>query len=91
MNFFDPLLTSDGTPYAPLRYKAIIEEQVVLSYLTKGGVTYQDSDNMTPYERKIAMDTIKDLLEGQNKAQREAIEQAKLQKQSDIPKSGLHH
>lgn len=59
--------------------------------MTKGGVTYGDSENMTPYERKIALDAIKELLEEQQKAQDQAIEQARLQKQNDVPKSGLHH
>ena len=74
-NFFDPLLTSDGQPYYRARYKNIIQEQVMLGYLTKGGVTYGDTENMTPHERKIALDTIKEVIENQSQAQQAAINQ----------------
>ena len=65
-NSFDPLLTSNGQPYHRVRYKQIIEEQVTLGYLTKGGVSYGDTEQMTPYERKIALDVITDILKQQN-------------------------
>lgn len=82
-------MTSDGQPYHRAKYKEIISEQVILGYLTKGGVTYQESEEMTPYERKIALQTIKDLLEAQNKKQEEAINQAKINKQNRSPKSRM--
>lgn len=90
-NFFDPPLTSDGEPYWRAKYKSIIQDQVVLSYLTKGGVSYGDTENMTPHERKIALDTIKEMIEAQNKAQQEIIDQSKVQKSNSSPKSGLYH
>lgn len=82
-------MTSDGQPYHRAKYKEIISEQVILGYLTKGGVTYQDSEEMTPYERKIALQTIKDLLEAQNRKQEEAINQAKINRQNHSPKSRM--
>lgn len=66
-------MTSNGEPYHRLRYRAIIQEQVMLGYLTKGGITYGDTELMTPHERKIAMDTIKEILEEQNKQRESAI------------------
>lgn len=45
----------------------------MLGYLTKGGITYGDTELMTPHERKIAMDTIKEILEEQNKQRESAI------------------
>ena len=60
----------------------------MLSYLTKGGVTYGDSENMSPYEREIALSTIQEVLEKQHKAQQEQLEAAKSKKNQD-PKSGL--
>lgn len=84
-------MTSDGQPYHRVKYKEIISEQVILGYLTKGGVSYNDSENMTPYERKIALDTIKELLETQNQKQEEAMKQAKLNKQNRSPKSRLNY
>lgn len=44
----------------------------MIGYLSKGGVTYGDTEGMTPHERKIAMDTLKEILEEQHK-QREQI------------------
>ena len=87
LNFFDPLLTSDGQPYHRARYKAIIQEQIMLGYLSKGGVTYGDTEEMTPHERQIAMDTIKEILETQKKQQEEAIANSQ---QAQEPKTLLN-
>ena len=81
-------MTSDGQPYFRARFKSIVEEQVLLGYLTKGGVTYGDTEEMTPHERKIALDTIKELLEAQNKAQENSMKKAQ-GSQSKDPKTGL--
>lgn len=56
-------MTSDGQPFAVAKYKSIVEEQVLLSYLTKGGVSYGDSDNMTPYERGLALKVMQEFLD----------------------------
>lgn len=77
MSFFDPLSTSDGKPFARVRYKEIIAEQVTLGYLTKGGVTYGDTEQMTPNERTLALDAIKKILEAQAEAQEKAIQEAR--------------
>lgn len=82
-------MTSDGQPYHRLRYKQIVEEQVTLGYLTKGGVTYQESEEMTPYERKIALDTITGILNDTAKKREEAIKQAEMSRKNQSPKSGL--
>ena len=42
-----------------------MQEQVYLSYITKGGVSYSDSEMMSPYERKIALEYMCDLFEKQ--------------------------
>lgn len=60
----------------------------MIGYLTQGGVTYGDTEQMTPYERKIALDTIQEVLDHQNKTRQEAVEKAKQSRKSD-PKSGL--
>lgn len=72
-------MTSKGQPFARVRFKEIISEQVTLGYLTKGGVTYGDSENMSPHERKLAIDAIKEILAQQAEAQQKAIENAKNQ------------
>lgn len=59
-------MTSDGQPYAVAKFRAIVQEQVMLGYLTKGGVTFGDSEQMTPYERTIALEVMKEILDKQN-------------------------
>lgn len=86
MSFFDPLLTSDNKPFAPVKYKSIISEQVLISYLSKGGVTYGDTENMTPYERKVAYDTLREIYDEQAKAQKNAIEQARAKREKNESK-----
>lgn len=89
MSFFDPLLTSDGQPYNRLKFKQIVSEQVTIGYLSKGGVSYKDTDQMTPFERKIAYETLKEIYDEQYAAQKKAIEEAKLAKENKSPKSRL--
>lgn len=89
MNFFDPLLTSDGQPFHRVKYKQIVSEQVTLGYLTKGGVSYRDSEEMTPYERKIALDTITEILNEQVSKQNEMIKQAEMNRNNSSPKSRM--
>lgn len=88
MSFFDPLLTSNGKPYYRERFKEIIKEQVTLGYYSKGGVTYGDTEDMTPYERTIAYETIREILDAQNKANEEAIKSAQAQK-NQSPRAGI--
>lgn len=70
VSFFDPLTIDEKKPYAPIRYKAIVQEQIYISYMTKGGVSYSDTEKMTPYERKIATDFIKEMLDAQEEARK---------------------
>ena len=79
-------MTSNGEPYHRLRYKAIIQEQVMLGYLSKGGITYGDTEEMTPHERKIAKDTIMEILEEQSKQREQAMQNAQ---QPKDPKTRL--
>jgi hypothetical protein len=84
-------LTYDGQPYHRLKYRNIIEEQVLIGYLSKGGVSYHDTDIMTPYERRIAKETLEKIVQEQNNQVQESINQAKLNKKNQSPKSGLSH
>lgn len=80
-------MTSDGQPYHRAKYKEIVSEQVTLGYLTKGGVSYQDSEMMTPYERKIALDTMKEIYKSQQEQRDQAFQQMKLDQQNKTPKT----
>lgn len=82
-------MTSDGQPYARVRFKEIVSEQVLLGYLTKGGVPYSTSEEMSPYERKIALDTIRNLLETQAKAEEEKINNLRIAQKNKTPKTRM--
>lgn len=82
-------MTSDGQLYHRAKFKQIISEQVTLGYLTKGGVPYGDSEKMTPYERKIALDIIRDIIDSEVKAKEKAIQDAKIARDNSSPKSRL--
>lgn len=60
-----------------------------MSYLTKGGVPYGDSEDMTPYERKLALDAIKEILSVQAEQQSAEIDKAKMSQANSAPRSGL--
>lgn len=70
-----------------MRFKSIVQEQVVIGYLSKGGVTYSDTERMSPYERKIVLDALKELLDKQNQEIQKHRGQSH-HSQSD-PKTGL--
>ena len=60
----DPQLTSDGRPYAPLRYEQIVEERYQISKHTH--TSYSDLADVTPLERKYLLNFIQRDLEHEN-------------------------
>ena len=60
-NFFDPALTSEGKPYSPERYKQIVKERYLISKHTH--TSYNDTRDITPFERELILTYIKDDLE----------------------------
>ena len=69
MNFFDPLLTSDGKPYGKERFKNIVLERYLISKHTN--TSYGDIGNISPIERAYLLDFIQDDLKQQAEALRE--------------------
>lgn len=69
-------MTSDGRPYCRVRFEQIVEEQVTLGYLTKGGVSYSDTESMTPHERKLALEVVEKIIERQNKVRQEMVDKS---------------
>ena len=57
-NFFDPVLTNDGKPYAPYKYKQIIKERYIIA--KNANTPYVDSGKMTPSERGVILELIAD-------------------------------
>ena len=72
MNFLDPLLTSDGKPYAPTRYAEIVEERYLISKFIH--TSYGDLSEVTPLERKYLLQYIKRDIERENEIKRKAAE-----------------
>lgn len=52
-SFLDPLLTSDGKLYAPLRYKRILQDVYTITRNTN--IDYQSVMNMSVSEREYIM------------------------------------
>lgn len=54
---FDPDIDIDGIPYKHVRYKQIIDEQVAISYSSKG-ISIADTDELCPYDRKLVLESL---------------------------------
>lgn len=71
MNFFDPLLTSDGKPFGQEKFKEIVQERYLISKHTN--TSYADTKDITPTERSLLLNfVVKDL-----EKQRDLIEKTK--------------
>jgi hypothetical protein len=67
----DPILTSDGRPYAPARFKDIVKERYLISRFSN--TSYKDLDNVTPLEREYLLEFIYE----EKQKEKEAYEEAK--------------
>ena len=75
VNFLDPILTSDGKPYAPRRFKEITKERYLISKYCN--TSYKDLDNVTPTEREYLLEFIHDELKKEQDAYEEARRNSK--------------
>ena len=75
-HFLDPILTKDGQPYGPVRYKEIVKECYIISKNIH--TSYTDLMNITPLERKFIVEF---LLEESRKTQ-EMIDNAKREREA---------
>ena len=66
-------MTSDGRPYAPIRYAEIVEERYLISKFIH--TSYGDLADVTPLERKYLLEYIKRDIERENEIKRKAKEQ----------------
>ena len=57
-NFLDPQWTDDKKPYAPEKYKSLIQEAYIITKNTY--MSYEDVLNMSPLERECIIDNIKE-------------------------------
>lgn len=75
-HFLDPILTKDGQPYGPFRYKEIVKECYVIS--KNINTSYTDLMKITPLERRFMIEF---LLE-ESKKNQEMLDKAKRERQS---------
>jgi len=57
----------DGRLYKQKRYDDIVEEQVLIAYLTKS-ISFTDVDYMTPYDRGLVLKCIREIKKEENKS-----------------------
>lgn len=62
-NFLDPVLTSEGKPYGPQRYREIIKERYYISKYTNS--SYIDIGDINPTERRVLLEYIVEELQQQ--------------------------
>lgn len=70
-------MTSDGTPYGPVRYKEIARECYLVSKHTN--TPYSDTKDITPIERRYILEFITEDLQ----RQKDAYERARQESQAN--------
>lgn len=65
-------MTSDGRPYAPYRYKEIVEERYQISKHIH--TSYADLGEITPLERKYLLEFIKRDIERENQIRQNILD-----------------
>lgn len=65
----DPVLTSDGRPYGPIRFKEIVKERYLISKTIN--TSYNEIGEITPLERKYIAEFIIEEIKAQEKANEE--------------------
>ena len=83
-SFLDPLLTSDGKLYAPLRYKRILQDVYTITRNTN--IDYQSVMNMSVTEREYIMSFLIDEAKNIKKHTDEIQQQLQQQHQSRYSK-----
>lgn len=74
MNFFDPRWTSDKKSYGQERFKQIVQERYLIS--KRLHTSYSDTASISPTERNLILQFIKDDLQ----KEQEAIERVRNQR-----------
>ena len=76
IHFLDPMLTKDGQPFGPVRFREIVKECYVLS--KNIGTSYNDILEITPLERKYLIN----LLYDESQKTKEMIDDAKREREA---------
>jgi hypothetical protein len=62
-NFFDPCINVKGKPYSSYRYEQILKEMLLISILSKGATTMEEVDKMPIPDRKVVLNTLRQVEE----------------------------
>lgn len=76
IHFLDPMLTKDGQPFGPVRFREIVKECYVLA--KNIGTSYNDILEITPLERRYLIN----LLYDESQKTKEMIDNAKREREA---------
>lgn len=75
-SFFDPCINVKGKPYSSYRYEQIVREMLLIGILSKGATTFSEIDKMPIPDRKILLNTLRQV-EDDKKKKLEEIQNAR--------------
>lgn len=81
MNFFVRHLTNEQYKRNQEQYKNIIEEQVAISYAIQG-ISFDDTNEMTGFDRRCVLDSLKKIREAEKEAHDKAMAEAEARRNS---------
>ena len=64
----------NGKPYSAWRYEEIIKEQILITFLSQGGISLNDTRNLPINDRRIILNTLRKVSEDKKKQYEEAKE-----------------
>lgn len=71
----DPQLTSDGRPFAPVRFEQIVEERYQIS--KRIHTSYNELGDITPRERLLLLDLLRKDIEHENEITQKFMDKSK--------------
>ena len=85
-SFFDPSLTIHNQPYKSYKYENVLKEQLLIAYLSKGAITVSEVADMPIPDRRIYLNTLRQL---QDALKRDAEEKAERRRLKGSPGNKL--
>lgn len=75
MNFFVRHLSEEQYRINQEQYKNIIDEQVAISYAIQG-ISFEDTNEMTGFDRKCVLESLKKIREAEKEAHNKAVKES---------------
>jgi hypothetical protein len=57
----------NGRPYSSYKYEQVLKEQLLIAYLSKGAVTLSETNDLPINDRKILLNTLRQVEEEEKK------------------------